>query len=500
MEFCIHENFKQNASDVQDMETQASPSLINMKQSDLKIVIDSTIDETSQSSLFSTIRNPIEYINDMIEKIKSLSKKKKVTGNIWEYNTCHSCRGLLENKLLVRCVEEECSRYFCLRCMNKKYSVSCEEIYDIIQIGKWTCFSCEGICNCKICKDRFLEHDMYQLVAFEKSKRKSPKIATNIKPLGGFTNLEREDSIKSIKSIKEPKVQRQDSKSSYLEARNIEQQQLTPKETGKMNFMISRSKIRSKILAKKQIHQRQHFLEDSSDEEAEKPETAAEVEKSTEASQRGSKKVSRGGKRKSNEECHMCGKVDSDISMAICSVDKCKKGFCEPCIFEHFQQDFTFKNYNPECWICYRCAGLCKCHKCSRKRMTGFKIINDDFLNQVDFKRGQGKPIAKRRPKYYDPLTDDEYEIHFHDQGDDESDDAKQPSDSENSKPIREELVKRMLNKRKRLNKGSLLLSKEDIVPSQIISEINIDSACLTLYAAENEEELLTAGGIDGMK
>jgi len=132
--------------------------------------------------------------------------------------------------------------------------------------------------------------------------------------------------------------------------------------------------------------------------------------------------------------------------------------------------------------------------------MTGFKIINDDFLNQVDFKRGQGKPIAKRRPKYYDPLTDDEYEIHFHDQGDDESDDAKQPSDSENSKPIREELVKRMLNKRKRLNKGSLLLSKEDIVPSQIISEINIDSACLTLYAAENEEELLTAGGIDGMK
>jgi len=272
-----------------------------------------------------------------------------------------------------------------------------------------------------------------------------------------------------------------------------------------MNFNVSRSKIRSKILAKKQIHQRQHFLEDSSDEEAEKIETAAaEVEKSTQNSQKEGKKVSRGGKRKSNEECHMCGKVDSDISVAVCSVDKCKKGFCESCISEHFQQDFTFKNYNPECWICYRCAGLCKCHKCSRKRMTGFKIINDDFLNQVDFKRGQSKPIAKRRPKYYDPLTDDEYEIHFHDQNDDdETDDVKQPSDSENSKPIQEEensgFIKRMLNKRKRLNKGSLLLSKQDIVPSQIISEINIDSACLTLYAAENEEELLTAGGIDGI-
>ena len=106
--------------------------------------------------------------------------------------------------------------------------------------------------------------------------------------------------------------------------------------------------------------------------------------------------------------------------------------------------------------------------------MTGFKIINDDFLQQVDFKRGQSKPIAKRRPKYYDPITDDEYEIHFHDQSD-------ETSDHENSQAKEEEeedfgFIKRILNKRKRLNKGNLTLSKEDIVPSQIISEINIDS------------------------
>jgi len=73
MEFYIPENSKH---DVQDMETQASPSLINMKQSDMRIVIDSKIDEASQSSLFNNIENPIGYINEMIEKIKNLTRSK----------------------------------------------------------------------------------------------------------------------------------------------------------------------------------------------------------------------------------------------------------------------------------------------------------------------------------------------------------------------------------------------------------------------------------------
>ncbi len=73
MEFYIQDNFKHDA---QEMETQASPSFINLKQSDMRIVIDSTIDEASQSSLFNNIGNPTEYINEMIEKIKNLTRSK----------------------------------------------------------------------------------------------------------------------------------------------------------------------------------------------------------------------------------------------------------------------------------------------------------------------------------------------------------------------------------------------------------------------------------------
>jgi len=107
--------------------------------------------------------------------------------------------------------------------------------------------------------------------------------------------------------------------------------------------------------------------------------------------------------------------------------------------------------------------------------MTGFKIINDDFLQSVDFKRGQTKPIAKRRPKYYDPLTDDEYAIHFHDEQSDqeerETTDYRELSENENNNQEEDSgFLKKLMNKRKRLNKGGQIDS------SQIISEINIDS------------------------
>ncbi len=257
----------------------------------------------------------------------------------------------------------------------------------------------------------------------------------------------------------------------------------TPKETKKVLIPLRRSGIRSKILAKKQLRQGQHFLEYSSDEEAEKAKAA---EKNTEAARKGG----RGGKRRSNEECHYCGLADADTPMAICSVEKCRKGFCESCIYENFQQDFTFKNYNPECWVCYRCAGLCKCSKCSRKRMTGFKMMNDDFLNSVDFKRGQNKPIAKRRPKYYDPITDDENAIHFHDeqseQEQEEEEEERETTDnreiSENDAPEDSGFFQKLMNKRKRLNKGSQIIDS-----SQIISEINIDSGIIEFLSEFND-------------
>lgn len=121
---------------------------------------------------------------------------------------------------------------------------------------------------------------------------------------------------------------------SSLKSNNIESKKMetmtTPKESKKVLIPLRRSGIRSKILAKKQLRQGQHFLEYSSDEEAEKIGAKQTTENA--------RKAGRGGKRKQNEECHFCGVVDADTPMAICSVEKCRKGFCESCIYENFQQ------------------------------------------------------------------------------------------------------------------------------------------------------------------
>jgi len=66
-------------SDVHDMETQASPTMINMKQSDLRIVIDNTMttmDERSPSESYNKIKESVEHIMEMVEKIKALSRSK----------------------------------------------------------------------------------------------------------------------------------------------------------------------------------------------------------------------------------------------------------------------------------------------------------------------------------------------------------------------------------------------------------------------------------------
>lgn len=66
-------NLKQN--DVHDMETQASPIMINMRQSDLRIIID-TMDDKSPTNSSSKRRDSIEYIAEMVDKIKILARSK----------------------------------------------------------------------------------------------------------------------------------------------------------------------------------------------------------------------------------------------------------------------------------------------------------------------------------------------------------------------------------------------------------------------------------------
>lgn len=99
--------------------------------------------------------------------------EKKVNGNISEYNTCHSCHGLLERNLLICCTEPDCKRYFCFRCLNKKFSKSPKMIFEINTSPSWSCVSCVGLCNCKMyvnfllftqSKYRFLDFSILSVV------------------------------------------------------------------------------------------------------------------------------------------------------------------------------------------------------------------------------------------------------------------------------------------------------------------------------------------------
>jgi hypothetical protein len=214
MEDPVIRGFKQ-VTDIQDMETQASPSLLNVRQSDLKIIIDDFPEDQMKPASSTKVQEYIQYISKMIEKIKNLAKstfwrisllnkslEKKVPGNISEYNTCHSCRGILERSLLVCCSQHDCLRYFCFRCLNKKFNQTPKNIYEITILPAWNCVSCQGLCNCKMyvstlfvffllefppfavnkslkcrirCKDRFFGQSQEfpaQLTRFEKSKKK----------------------------------------------------------------------------------------------------------------------------------------------------------------------------------------------------------------------------------------------------------------------------------------------------------------------------------------
>lgn len=63
-----------NNPDLQDMETQASPSLVSVKQSDLRIVIDDFPEDDNEVTSPNKQNNPIYLISKMIEDIKTESR------------------------------------------------------------------------------------------------------------------------------------------------------------------------------------------------------------------------------------------------------------------------------------------------------------------------------------------------------------------------------------------------------------------------------------------
>lgn len=67
-------NSARQVTDIQDMETQASPSLLNVRQSDLKIIIDDFPEDQMKPTTADKIQENVQYITKMIDKIKNLAR------------------------------------------------------------------------------------------------------------------------------------------------------------------------------------------------------------------------------------------------------------------------------------------------------------------------------------------------------------------------------------------------------------------------------------------
>ncbi|EAR83613.1 hypothetical protein TTHERM_00835130 (macronuclear) [Tetrahymena thermophila SB210] len=62
-------------------------------------------------------------------------------------------------------------------------------------------------------------------------------------------------------------------------------------------------------------------------------------------------------------ECHLCQMTVQNL--AKCTKTRCRNFFCEKCIQENFDPDFTYHgSYKEGCWVCYACQNVCKCKLC----------------------------------------------------------------------------------------------------------------------------------------
>ncbi|KAL4460474.1 hypothetical protein ABPG74_000225 [Tetrahymena malaccensis] len=64
-------------------------------------------------------------------------------------------------------------------------------------------------------------------------------------------------------------------------------------------------------------------------------------------------------------ECHICWMEFKSSDLAFCSKRACYKAFCEKCIQDNFDSNYSIKkNYKKEYFICFVCQDICKCPFC----------------------------------------------------------------------------------------------------------------------------------------
>jgi len=386
------------------------PSLISVKPSDMRIVIDDTPEEYDEIETMLPSDNPVLFIDKMIEEIRQKSKKKKIDGDFCEYSTCHLCRTVLEKKFLIHCTQKSCLRYFCMRCISKRYHLNANDIYQIMQLNDWSCFVCIGACDCKICKARMESHNKPLII---NPAQNGLVEGMTISPVAGTRP--------------------------------------TTKLVNKLN---------------KYVRRKSKKVQDSDTDEEDDVDFDDENDKKKKKSLLNQPKA-----RKPKGECHGCVKKLPNIQLATCMHKYCRTQFCVPCIQKDYQKGFTLEEYNYRTWACFGCKGGCKCSECAEIRQQGRTEKIKKYSRSKESKKSGSIKASSRQHKLQDssfspPTT--KVMVLDGQQAVIKTEDIAMPDPEDDD----------------------ITLDKKNIDDSKIISEINIDSACITLYDFETVDQL----------
>eukprot|EP01017_Pseudomicrothorax_dubius_P022235 TRINITY_DN2399_c0_g1_i5.p1 TRINITY_DN2399_c0_g1~~TRINITY_DN2399_c0_g1_i5.p1 ORF type:complete len:349 (+),score=37.54 TRINITY_DN2399_c0_g1_i5:98-1144(+) len=286
--------------------------------------------ESAKNRGMTRIRN---YIEEIVEMRRGKVRVKTVE-ELKDYFTCHICHALLEKKYLAHCTERVCSRYFCLRCLNTKFKCTEDDIYEILTSLSWDCFSCVGVCDCKLCRTKKLKESGQELPDLTSLRRRRSSVDEGMK--------ERTKG-KAGKAKEEPKAlldkRKRDPKFEMVVSlgRPFESNGTSPSPT-------SAAKRDSKSLKRPHDEESPSKSSHSSNEES-KDEAVAR-----------------------NLRCHYCSKSLTPRKYAKCSLRKCKEIYCLGCIKKYFNKDFTMEQYKPDAWICFSCGESCSCPNCKEMR------------------------------------------------------------------------------------------------------------------------------------
>jgi len=263
---------------------------------------------------------------------------------------------------------------------------------------------------------------------------------------------------------------------------------------------------------KTQIQSRKEDVQDSKASKSKPPsaKTSAKDKKKPKTTSRGS--IANKNSRSTGGLCHYCSNIVKDKDSIKCSRRNCGKRYCQHCITDNLEKNVNLNHLSPSSWTCYSCRNCCSCANCLKGK-------------EKDKNSGQKVTGFKRKLKDYGSRTEEDAEF-----GANPTKHLKTGNDEDNvKKPIKAEPSdSQKPKKRGRTKKSKDLVSEEISAPERgntaniskfisrkekfeinttvntittsngaqsggsvkIITEIKSDEFQLTIFDAENVEEL----------